>query len=188
MRCAVLAVQGSDRRPRPRPVRTAIIAALCTQRHRDGGADARTHQRHHRCRDRRSAGLRSLPCRPRPARTSPRRIGRSISAAPCAVAIRKDHSASCVGRIRASHARMAPPQQPATCRTAAPARPRRCGSRGSTAASTPSSANGTSTSAIASEVAGAQRQQGREHAPAPRLSLRPSATASGQPMAGFRPW
>jgi len=34
---------------------------------------------------------------------SPRTIGSSINAAPCAVAIRKDHSASCVGRMRPDH-------------------------------------------------------------------------------------
>ena len=118
---------------------------------------------------------------------SPSMKGTSIRPAPCAVAIRKDHRPA--GRRDARQRRADGGAGAAgRCRTPAPAAPAaEPDRRGSIALASPAPPPAPAPRPCR-EMAAAQRQQRwRNTAPA-RRSLRPLATASGQPIAGFRPW
>src|SRR5215207_9678869 len=116
----------------------------------------------------------------------PRSIGTSISPAPCRSATVKDHNATCRGRMRESHRgwRGYSSRSPAKPMMPKPAailisRPQ---SRTSVKA-----ANGRSTTAIETRWPTASGARVRATA-RPSRSVRPAATASGQPIPGFNPW
>ena len=111
--------------------------------------------------------------------------GSSISPAPCAVAIRNDHHASRVGRIRASARgwrRSISLKMPnSTTSTPAPMRIARLHSTYQL-----SHANGTSTTAIAAKCPPPSGSTVANTA-LPRRAAMPLATASGHPIAGLSP-